>query len=334
MEKPRFLNAERVLFALLACVLGACAWRAGLLAPLHPMLDPRKPLAPMPGPARHKEVEGAAFSDPAGALESIKTDTFWGHDRRSPFEPPSGPPRVVAAKVSALFRIRGPAGTADVNINYRIMPDPVSKFEFWLPAHVSPVSVKGANMASPNRPEVAPKGSGKLYTVKLTWPAYDRYDLRLRLKWKEPQGPLAQIPKLLLPNVTEGKERGLLVVAAPEREDVFVKATEKLAAYPTDKLPPELAAQGCIAAYTYRSPYAIELGIRPKIVTYRPRVKPKERPVVKKPRALDLPKNPFVVKKPKRPPVKKTPTKKIFRRAFIRPSGAASFMRNKNTRTL
>ena len=253
-ERRTFLNAEKTLFVLLVLLLGFFVWRVVRIEPL-----PDLPGAPKQRGV--KMVEG--YPDPAGGLGVFRAPDFAAAGVRNPFDSVFESLQVLAATVASHVRVSTAGATAEVQVEYRILPRAVSKFEFLLPADVQLVSVEGSGVDRTG-PEVKNLGAdGNHYTVRLRWPVPKKYTLTLHLAWsKRAGGSVVSIPEMLFPDATH--ERGVIAVsAAGPGLQVSVKTAQNVTPVPLDSLPAGLTWKGCFAAFRYAShPYGIDLGCR------------------------------------------------------------------------
>jgi len=262
--KMGFLNAERALFAALALLLASFVFRTLSV----------KPMPPLPKAPRQEGVRVAeGYVEPAVELRLQAVPEFWSQGARNPFAPAYDSLRVVAAKVTALMKFSRSSGTALVDIEYRILPHPVSKFQFLLPPGVELVRADGSgvvNRSKPDKKDVGPDGTQ--YTVRLGTPVVDKkYMLHLKLAWRQKAGDqVLRVPEILLPDATH--ERGVIALAASRNMPVRVQAVNNVTAVPIESLPANLTRnrllphQRCFAAFSYRAhPYSIRLSVSTRV---------------------------------------------------------------------
>ena len=259
-----FLNAERALFAALALLLATFLWR---MASVESM--PALPKAP-----RQEGVQVTeGYVEPSVELRSEALPEFWSPGARDPFAPAYDSLRVISAKVTALMKFSPSSGTALVDIEYRILPHPVSKFQFLLPPGVELIRADGSgviNRSKPDKKDVGPDGSQ--YTVRLGTPVVDKkYMLHLKLAWQQKAGDqVLRVPEILLPDATH--ERGVIALAASRNMPVRVQSVKNVTGVAIESLPANLTRnrllphQRCFAAFSYRAhPYSIGLTVSTQV---------------------------------------------------------------------
>jgi hypothetical protein len=311
--KIRFFNVEKTLFFLLTGLAAFFIWRAGMVdAGLESVgLPPvRAPLPKMPGPPEQTGIEVTeSMQDPAARLDMVAVPDFWAPGARNPFAGSFDSLRVVAAKVTAQMTVTPRGGVGEVEIEYRILPHPVSEFEFLLPAEATLTRVYGSGVINQTAPQMRDLGEeGRQYVVKLRSPVDKRYVLRLRLRWTKPaQMQTMKVPEVLLSNMTH--ERGVIILSAQPGMRVRVKNSEKVSSLDLAQLSPALKRPGTFVAFSYNKPgYAVWLDVSGKAeVVIKPKI---EDPIVG-PEKPKPPKNPNTPLKnpntPKNPTVVVTP---------------------------
>lgn len=252
-EKTPLLSTERLVFIVLAALLGLFLWRTARV----------QPLPDVPGAPRQRGVKMVdGQPEPTAALAAIGAPDFWAPGARNPFGPAQDSLRVVAATVFSLVRVSAAEATADVRVDYRILPHQLAKFEFLLPPDVKLLQVDGDGVVDKLNPEMRNLGQdGNQFTIRRRSPVDKKYTLNLRLTWaRKPGAHTISVPDILLPDATH--ERGVIAIAPAPGSQVAVVATQNVSPVPVDKLPPELAAKDCSAAFRYAShPYSIDLEI-------------------------------------------------------------------------
>jgi hypothetical protein len=320
-QDTRFFNTEKLFFLALSCLALLFTYRSGLLDPLlgAASLPPAvEPLPSLPGPPMQEGVNlKEGFPEPDAQLAALGRPKLTPVSR-NPFAPAFDELRVVAAQLTSTVTLSPAGGTADVTIGYRILPHPVSKFEFLLPPNVRLVRVSGSGVIEHDNPKPTQElgEDGNLYAVRLRSPVDRRYELTLRLSWARPRGrSVLDVPEILMPDTTH--ERGLIVIQNPTRMHAKIDSAENVTRLTEENLPPGLDPAKLLAAFVYTShPYAIRLDVSRKIVHV---ARPKDRP--DKPKPKDLPDKPApgtqvkgpqkTPKQPKQPPVEPGPEWKV-----------------------
>ncbi len=254
-QRTGFLNAEKTVFVLIVCLLGFFTWRAVRT----------EPLPGLPGAPQQKGTQiTAGYSLPEDSLRAIEVPNFAEAGSRDPFGQAFDSLRVVAAKVTAVMTVSALSGTAVVDIQYRILPRPISTLRFWLPEYVRLVRVEGDGLTEGYEPEVQNFGeNGKQFTVRLRAGVVKKYALRLRLAWlRRGDASVLRVPEVLLLDTTQ--ESGLIALVAAPRTQVAIRTAKNVTPVPIEtlRLPEGMTAERPFAAFGYRAhPYEIELGV-------------------------------------------------------------------------
>lgn len=274
--KNKEFSPERLLFMVLLLLLVFFGWRTYRI----------KPLPSLPGTPQQKGigyVEG--FKSPAESAAAAGNFNYAAQGVRSPFEKANDNLRVMAAVLISQINILPAGGSAEVVVDYRIMPYPANSFQILLPANVKLLRVDGAGVLKRDGLEPEQTGEGNLYTVRLATPVDNKYLLRLHLEWPKVEGrEFLQVPVIKLPDATH--HRGIIVLSAAQ--PLRVQA-ENLQPAQVDGLPGEMKNKFTFAAYRYTSlPYQMFVDLTP----------PPKPPDPPKPPANQPPENPKVETKP------------------------------------
>jgi len=278
-QKSSFLNPEKALFLAFALMLGFLVWRAGFVddaLEAAGLPRARQPLPELPGDPMQRDVtvtEG--YADPASRLAMAELPDFLATGTRNPFAEAYDTLKVVAAHVTTFAKITRSGGIAKVHVDYRILPHPVSEFEFRLPLGASLVNVYGSGVKPDYRTNKRDLGEdGTEYTVSLRSPVHKKYTLDLQVNWPRRAGTdIIQVPEIVLPNATH--ERGLIALAARPNLPVSLKSPTGVTLIEMEEIPAGLldrndylAGFRTVAAFRYAAhPYSIGLDVSKRVAT-------------------------------------------------------------------